>query len=60
MPPNYRLAPGDRLALILTGDVELVRDLFVTREGFVLIEDVGQIAVNNLTMEEFRAVLRQR
>lgn len=32
---NYRLGPGDRLVLLLTGDVEVTHTLDVTREGFV-------------------------
>jgi polysaccharide export outer membrane protein len=57
---NYRLGPGDQLVLILTGDVELTRTLDVTREGFVLIPQVGQIAVANLTLAELQDVLYTR
>jgi polysaccharide export outer membrane protein len=60
VPPSYRLGPGDQLVLVLTGDVELARELEVTREGFIIIPDVGQISVNNLTMDQFRTLLRQR
>src|SRR4051812_43671870 len=45
---NYRIGPGDQLVLILTGDVEASYQLTVTREGFVVIPTVGQIAVANL------------
>jgi protein involved in polysaccharide export with SLBB domain len=47
---NYRLGPGDVLVLILTGDVEEVYTLNVTREGFVVIPQVGQVYVANQTM----------
>jgi polysaccharide export outer membrane protein len=57
---NYRLGPGDQLVLILTGDVELTRTLDVTREGFVLIPQVGQIPVANLTLAELESVLYTR
>ncbi|MFI5244591.1 MAG: SLBB domain-containing protein [Gemmatimonadales bacterium] len=57
---NYRLGPGDQLVLILTGDVELTRTLDVTREGFVLIPQVGQIPVANLTLAELESVLYSR
>ncbi len=57
---NYRLGPGDQLVLILTGDVELTRTLDVTREGFVLIPQVGQIPVANLTLAELQDVLFTR
>jgi polysaccharide export outer membrane protein len=57
---NYRLGPGDRLVLILTGDVEASYDLPVTREGFVVIPQVGQIFVANLTLGELDRVLNTR
>jgi protein involved in polysaccharide export with SLBB domain len=47
---NYRLGPGDVLVLILTGDVEQAYTLNVTREGFVVIPQVGQVYVANLTV----------
>ena len=57
---NYRLGPGDRLVLILTGDVESSYDMPVTREGFVVIPQVGQVFVANLTLGEFERVLAGR
>jgi protein involved in polysaccharide export with SLBB domain len=57
---NYRLGPGDRLVLILTGDVESSYDMPVTREGFVVIPQVGQLFVANLTLAEFERVLAAR
>jgi len=48
--PDYALGPGDQLQLILTGDVELALLMDVTREGFIVIPDVGQISVNGLTI----------
>jgi polysaccharide biosynthesis/export protein len=57
---NYRINPGDQLALILTGDVEQSYQLPVTREGFVIIPQVGQVYVNNLTMGELENVLYSR
>jgi protein involved in polysaccharide export with SLBB domain len=46
--------------LILTGDVEASYDLPVTREGFVVIPQVGQIFVANLTLGELDRVLNSR
>ncbi|HET9002708.1 MAG TPA: polysaccharide biosynthesis/export family protein, partial [Gemmatimonadaceae bacterium] len=57
---NYRLGPGDRLVLILTGDVEVAHTLDVTREGFVVIPQVGQLYVANLTMSELEDLLYSR
>lgn len=59
-PPDYRLGPGDALVLILTGDVEAAHQLPITREGFVLIPQVGQVYLANLTMEQARSTLLDR
>lgn len=60
VPPDYKLGPGDQLVLILTGDVELTHALSVSREGFVLIPQVGQVFVSNLTLDQLRDVLYTR
>jgi polysaccharide export outer membrane protein len=57
---NYRLGPGDQLVLILTGDVERSHTLEVTREGFVVIPQVGQVYVANLTLEQLQDQLYGR
>ncbi|MEP6906199.1 MAG: SLBB domain-containing protein, partial [Gemmatimonadales bacterium] len=49
---NYRLGPGDRLVLVLTGDVSHSYSLDVTREGFIVVPEAGQMYVNNLTLSE--------
>jgi protein involved in polysaccharide export with SLBB domain len=58
--PDYQLGPGDQLQLILTGDVELALPLDVTREGFIVIPDVGQIFVNGLTLGNLTDALYAR
>jgi protein involved in polysaccharide export with SLBB domain len=60
VPPDYRLGPGDKLVLILTGAVELTHQLAVTREGFVLIPQVGQVYLAGLTLEQAKALLYDR
>jgi polysaccharide biosynthesis/export protein len=60
VPSSYVLGPGDELVLVLTGDVELVHQLAVTREGFVLVPQVGQVWVNGLTLEGLRDQLFTR
>jgi protein involved in polysaccharide export with SLBB domain len=57
---NYRLGPGDVLVLILTGDVEQIYSLDVNREGFVVIPQVGQVHVANLTLSQLEDVLYSR
>lgn len=58
--PSYRFGPGDKLSLILTGDVEVSHSLEVSREGYILVPQVGQIFVSNLTLGELQNVLRSR
>jgi protein involved in polysaccharide export with SLBB domain len=60
VPDDYRIGPGDQLVLVLTGEVELAHELEVTREGFIVIPNVGQVFAANLTMAELRALLRMR
>ncbi|MEP6989336.1 MAG: SLBB domain-containing protein, partial [bacterium] len=57
---NYRLGPGDRLVLILTGDVESSAQLDVTREGFIVVPQVGQVYVANLTLGDLQSLMRAR
>ncbi len=55
--PDYRLGPGDELSLILTGEVEANYGMEVTREGYILLPDVGQVFVNGLTLAELETRL---
>ena len=57
---NYRLGPGDELVLILTGDVSQAYQLPVTRSGFIVIPQAGQIYVNNLTLGQLEDILYSR
>lgn len=60
VPPDYKLGSGDQLVLILTGDVEVSHSLLVTREGFILIPQVGLVFVSNMTLDQLRSVLYTR
>jgi len=60
VPDSYRVGPDDQMVLVLTGEVELAHQLEVTREGFIVIPNVGQVPVANLTMAELRTLLRTR
>ena len=54
VPDDYVLGPGDELVLFLTGDVELSYTLPVTREGFIVIPQVGQVWVNGISLDQLR------
>jgi polysaccharide export outer membrane protein len=57
---NYKVGPRDVLAVILTGGVETSYTLEVSPEGFVVIPQVGQVYVANLTLDQIRNVLYSR
>lgn len=57
---DYRIGPGDVLALILTGELERAYSLDVSREGFILIPQVGQVYVANLTLAQTQDLLFSR
>ena len=57
---SYRLGPGDELVLILTGDVEQSYELPVTREGFIVIPQAGQLYAANLTLAQLEELLYSR
>ena len=58
--PDYHIGPGDVLAVILTGETERTYSLEVTHEGFVLVPQVGQVYVANLTVSQANDVLFNR
>ena len=57
---NYQLGPGDRLVLILTGDVSQSYQLDVTREGFIVVPQAGTIYVNGITLGQLEDILYNR
>lgn len=57
---DYVLGPGDRLSLVITGDVEQVHTLYVTREGTTFIPRAGNMVVTGLTLAEFETRLGGR
>lgn len=60
VPDDYQVGPGDQLLLLITGEIEAAHDLTVTREGFVVVPNVGRVALANLSMADARALLRRR
>lgn len=60
VPDDYRLGPNDVLVLVVTGDVELALTLPITRDGFVVIPQVGQVFLSNMTLAQAKDVVRAR
>jgi protein involved in polysaccharide export with SLBB domain len=56
---EYRLGPGDVLAISVWGPQPLTYRLGVTLEGKLLIPSVGEIQVNNLLLSDAKEKVRQ-
>ncbi len=59
-PPSYILGPGDELVLSVWGETKLYYQLAVNREGNLVIPEVGPVAANGLTIQQFRDRLVRR
>ncbi len=58
--PDYRLGPGDELLLLVTGEREVGYNLEVTREGYLVIPEVGRVQVAGLTLEAAKRLMNTR
>src|SRR6202023_1573148 len=59
-PSDYKIGPGGELVPGLTGGVEAAYSLTVTREGFIVIPNAGELAVANVTMGALHDLLYSR
>ena len=50
-PLNYEIGPNDVLKIVVYGVQEYSDDLTVSKEGFIQVQNVGQIKVAGLTIE---------
>ena len=57
--PDYELGPGDQLIITMWGAYQKVYDVNLSREGYVLMPEVGQIVLANLTLEGAKRRLLQ-
>ena len=55
--PNYIVGPGDEIILMLWGETEIYQSYVVSIEGYLFIDNIGQIFVNGLTMEKLEQKL---
>ena len=58
--PDYRLGPGDEIVLDVWGDTVFRHVETVSRQGTVLLPDVGQVALPGMTLARAREVVRDR
>lgn len=59
-PVNYEVGANDVLKLVVYGVQEYSTDLTVSKEGSVVIENVGRVKVAGLTIEAATARVRQQ
>jgi protein involved in polysaccharide export with SLBB domain len=60
VPPDYLIAPGDRVRVQLFGKENALHDLDVTREGSINFPEIGPIVVAGLTFPEMRDLIQDR
>ncbi|MDP2401911.1 MAG: SLBB domain-containing protein, partial [Actinomycetota bacterium] len=59
VPPDYVISPGDTFILQIFGATDLEYRLVVTRDGRLLVPEVGDLSVGGLAFEEARLVIQQ-
>jgi polysaccharide biosynthesis/export protein len=57
--PNYVIGPGDEIIIMLWGATEQINTYAVARDGYIFIDDVGQVFVNGLTIEKVEKKLKK-
>lgn len=57
---SYRLGAGDEVNVILTGAVQDAYPLQVSREGTLVVPELGEMVVRGLTLGGLESVLRRR
>lgn len=60
VPPDYIIGPGDTLVVQIYGKLNVEYRLVVTRDGRVLVPELGPIEVGGLRFDDVRELLRQR
>jgi polysaccharide export outer membrane protein len=59
VPPDYIIGPGDTFLLQVFGPTDVEYRLVVTREGKLLVPEIGDIQVAGMTFEEAKLTLRE-
>jgi len=60
VPSDYRIGPGDNIIVSMWGRVDMEMELTVNREGRVFIPKAGNLACNDLTLDELEKRLKNR
>jgi protein involved in polysaccharide export with SLBB domain len=60
VPPDYVIAPGDTFVVQVFGATDLEYRLVVTRDGRILVPEIGEIPVSGLTFDAAKSIIQQR
>ena len=55
--PSHVIGPGDEIIIMLWGDIEINSPYIVSKDGYVFIENIGQVFVNGLTLSKLEKKL---
>ena len=50
--PNYVIGPGDEVVIMLWGQTEVNKSYIISKEGYIFVENLGQVFVNGLTLKK--------
>ena len=50
--PNYLVGPGDEIVIMLWGETEINKTYKVSKDGYLFLNNIGQVFVNGLTIEK--------
>jgi protein involved in polysaccharide export with SLBB domain len=53
-PENYQVGAGDEIILNVWGQTQLTYQLTITRDGYVVIPDVGKVQIEGFSMQQVR------
>lgn len=60
VPPDYTIGPGDTIVVQLYGKKNVEYKLIVTREGKILVPDIGPVLVSGMSFQEVRENLKNK
>ena len=54
---EYQVGPGDEIIIMLWGETEFQNKYKISRDGYLFIENIGQVFVNSLTLDKLEIKL---
>lgn len=57
LDPSYVIGSGDEIIIMLWGETEFNESFVVTKDGYLFIENLGQVFVNGLTLKRLEQKL---